>query len=52
MWIKIMRNISMQNMFGADLERTTAFLDCITCFRKAVILECHADLILDNVFNG
>ena len=52
MWIKIMRNISMQNIFGADLERTSEFLDCITCFCKAVILECHADMILDNVFNG
>lgn len=37
MWIKIMRNISMQNIFGADLERTAEFLDCITCFRSCYI---------------
>ena len=47
-----MRKISTQKMFEADLERTTALLDRITCSCKAVILECHADMILDNVFNG
>lgn len=44
MWTKI--------MFEADSEMITALLDQITHFCKAAILECHADMILDNIFNG
>lgn len=47
-----MDQTSTWNIIEADLERTTETLDEIIHFCKAAVLECHADMLLGQVFNS